>query len=87
MGASDHVTIECDIVTNIKPLPTTKISYTYDKGDYVKMKDTLTANWDDLLHGKSVQEAMDIFEEKYHAAVEECIPRKKSDSAKPPKPL
>ena len=30
---------------------------------------------------------MDVFEVKYHDAVDQCIPKKKSDTAKRPKPL
>lgn len=87
IGASDHITLECEITTEIKPIPTTKTSYIYDKGDYSKMKKSLSIDWDELLYGKTTQEAMDLFEQKYHAAVKECIPQKKVDSSKGPKPL
>ena len=87
IGASDHVTLECDVATNLTPLKTTKTAYVYDKGDYTKMKERLTINWDELLTGKSAQESVDLFERKYHEAVNECIPQKKVDSAKGPKPL
>ena len=87
IGASDHVVLACEIITDIAPLPTTRVSYTYDKGDYTKLKEKLSISWDELLEGKSVQEAVDLFEEKYHAAVSECIPQKTFDTAKGPKPL
>ena len=87
LGASDHVVLDCEIMSNIKPLPTTRVSFTYDKGDYAKLTEKLTINWDELLQGKDAQEAMDIFEETYHAAVKQCIPQKTYDSAKGPKPL
>ena len=87
LGASDHLTLECQIVSSIKPLASSKTSYIYDKGDYEKLKQTLSLDWDSLLRGKSVQEAMDIFEQKYHSAVKECVPHKKSTTPKGPKPL
>ena len=87
IGASDHITLECEIATDIKPIPTTRMSYTYDKGDYDKMKQMLSIDWDEMLNDKSVQEAMDLFEEQYHAAAKECIPQKASDISKGPKPL
>ena len=87
IGASDHVTLECDISTDIKPLTTTRTSFIYDKGDYNKMKQILNINWDELLNGKTTQEGMDLFEQKYHNAVKECIPQKVIKSSKGPKPL
>ena len=65
----------------------TRVSYTYDKGDYTKLKEKLSINWDHLLQGKTAQEAMDIFETKYKEAVCECVPKKTFDTAKGPKPL
>ena len=40
-------------------MPTTRKSYVYDKGDYVKMKQKLNIDWEEVLSEKNVQEAMD----------------------------
>ena len=86
LGRSDHVTITCNINTDLKAIPTKKIAYNFNKADYSKMKTMLDKDWEDILRDKSVQESSDIIEEAYNKAVEECVPKynqQGNDTCKP----
>jgi hypothetical protein len=41
------------------------------------MEAMLNKNWEELLHGKTAQEAMDLLEQTINEAVDKCIPKKK----------
>ena len=88
LGKSDHEAITCKI--QIKPVTSNnmKISYCYDKGNYLQMREMLNINWSDSLNNLSTQESMDKVETLYKEAVERCIPKnQQSSNARCKKPL
>ena len=88
LGKSDHEAITCKIL--VKPISATctKSSYSYDKGNYERMRAMLDINWNDLLNNLSTQEAMDKVETLYKEAAERCIPKNlQSQSTNRKKPL
>ena len=88
LGHSDHVSITCNINTNLKPVTTERITYNYNKADFPKMKNMFNKDWETILQGKNVQEASDLLEEAYNKAVDECVPKYKNKSGKySPKPI
>ena len=74
IGKSDHITIQCKLKTKIETNNFTRTVYQYDKGDYKRMAEMLTINWEEELGDLGVQEAMDKFEDRYKAAEKACIP-------------
>ena len=75
LGKSDHISISCDVHVNIKPIPTKKVSYNYNKADYLNMRKFFEKDWDALLSNATVQEATDQFEKVYNEAVEKYVPK------------
>ena len=55
-----------------------KITLVYDKADYNKMKEMLNINWqEEFKHCiDNVEDQWTIFTDKYHHAVNECVPKK-----------
>ena len=49
---SDHVTITCNLNTNLKPSTIKQVTYNYNKTDYIKMKTMLDKDWNSLLENK-----------------------------------
>ena len=78
LGKSDHSIIE--VILNCTPIhePIRKTVYKYDKGDYPKMEDMLSIDWDAEFskHEGDAQAQWDIFTIKIREAVERCIPKK-----------
>ena len=78
LGKSDHSIIK--VILNCTPIhePIRKTFHKYDKGDYPKMEDMLSIDWDAefLEHEGDVQAQWDIFTMKLREAVERCIPKK-----------
>ena len=78
LGKSDHSTIK--VILNCTPIhePIIKTVYKYDKGDYPKMGDMLSIDWDVEFskHKGDVQAQWDIFTMEIREAVERCIPKK-----------
>ena len=87
IGKSDHVTLTCQLNTDLKPVNTRRINYNYHKADYQKMKTMLTKDWDTILSNKSTQEVSDIIDEAYHKAVEECVPKFEQQNSDIKKPI
>ena len=87
LGKSDHESITCEI--QVKPLSpkNNKTSYAYDRGNYEKMREMFTIDWNATLQNLPVQEAMDKVEALYKEAVEECIPKKQYSSIQKSKPI
>lgn len=89
LGKSDHEAITCLIQTKSLTTSSTKTSYSYDKGNYDRMREMLSINWDDTLRGLSTQAAMDKVEMIYKESVEQCVPKTKKPNSTSfkPKPL
>ena len=87
LGKSDHTTITCTLHTEVKPIKSTRVIYNYNKGDYEKMKNMMSKDWDSLLNGKSVQEATNVITEEFKKAVDECIPKSTISNDSRAKPI
>ena len=87
LGKSDHVTLTCQLNTDLKPTISKKVFYNYNKADYGKMKIMLNKNWEDIFSGKSVQEISDILTLEYNQAVEECVPKIEQQNSNIKKPV
>ena len=88
VGLSDHITLNFMLNWSKKPVKCKQTILQYDKGDYEKMKNIFSAiNWDAELEGKSVEEAMEVFETTYNQAVKLCIPTKEIHNDLRSKPL
>ena len=87
LGKSDHVTLTCQLNTDLKPVVLKKVSYNYNKADYQKMKTMLNRDWESILSNKDTQEISDILAEAYDKAVDECIPKFKQRNSDIKKPL
>ena len=74
-GKSDHITLTCNINTQLQPAEAKRSVYKYDKADFSKMRDMFKIDWNEKLRDKSTEESMQIFEEIYHQAVDECVPK------------
>ena len=78
LGKSDHSIIK--VILNCTPIHESirKTVYKYDKGDYPKLEDMLSIDWDEEFskHEGDVQAQRDIFTIKIREAVERCIPKK-----------
>ena len=82
LGHSDHITINftLDFSTNrSKPLTNTR-RYQYHKTDVQKMKEMLDCDWTSMLSDLNIQDAYQLFLEKYKAAEKECVPATESKS-------
>ena len=87
LGKSDHEAITCHIQVKSLTTNTSKVFYSYDKGNYHQMREMLSINWEDTLNGLSTQEAMNKLEILYNEAVEECVPKREHSTSCKPKPL
>ena len=87
IGKSDHITINCNINTNLGPSTNKKTVYKYDKADFITMKESFTVDWVEKFRNKSVQESMDIFEEIYNNAIDECVPKTELSGDERRKPI
>ena len=87
LGSSDHITLTCNIHTNLKPTQKSRVYYNFNRGNYPKMKTMMSKDWEEILAGKSVQQATDKFEEIYNNAVNDCIPKHNSLNNNRKKPI
>ena len=87
LGKSDHEAITCKIQVNPLTTNLNKTSYSYDKGDYLQMREMLNIDWDATLNGLSTQDAMDRVESLYKVALEQCIPKKEYSTTRKSKPI
>ena len=78
LGKSDHEAITCNIQINPLTTNSSKVSYSYDKGNYDQMREMFNVNWEDTFNGLSTQDAMDKLETLYNAAVDQCVPKKQN---------
>ena len=78
LGKSDHSIIK--MILNCTPIhePIRKTFFKYDKGDYTKIEDMLSIDWEAEFskHEGDVQAQWDISTIKIREAVERCIPKK-----------
>ena len=77
IGNSDHSIIKFGYRCIPEEMPP-KITLVYDKADYNKMKEMLNINWqEEFKHCiDNVEDQWTIFTDKYHHAVNECVPKK-----------
>ena len=87
IGKSDHITINCNINTNLKPETSKKTVYKYDKADFTTMKESFKVDWAEKFRNKTVQESMDIFEGVYKSAIDECVPKTELSGDERRKPI
>ena len=69
LGSSDYSISKFDFVCPSRQ-PQNKISVQYHKGDYIKMRDQLGINWEDI------EKQWDFFRNKFCEANARCVPRK-----------
>ena len=86
-GGSDHVTIKFNLITDIPATHHKKTIYKYDKGNYSKMKEMLDLDWETLLEGKSINDAVQLLEDKVNESVKVCIPTKEIGKDERKRPL
>ena len=86
-GGSDHVTVKFNLATEIPPLQQKKTILKYDKGNYTKMKELLDLDWESLLKGKSINDSVQLLEDKINEAVKICIPTKEIGKDERRRPL
>ena len=76
LGASDHSVLEIDFRCHPGELPP-KVSYSYEKADFKKMRDMMDIDWEKILGDceDDVNTQWEIFHNKYKQAEEACVPK------------
>ena len=77
LGASDHSVLEIDFRCHPGELPP-KVSYSYEKADFKKMRDMMDIDWEKILGDceDDVNTQWEIFHNKYKQAEEACVPKR-----------
>ena len=74
LGKSDHATIKFSVNCNLDIKDNVINKFSFQKGNYERMKEELSLDWDRLFEDKNVDEAWSIFEDKIVESMEKNIP-------------
>ena len=76
LGSSDHMFISCELTceTEVPQPPTPRLAY--NKGNYDKMREDLSLDWEHELNGLNTQETWDRISSRVHGLIERYIPKK-----------
>ena len=77
LGASDHSVLELDFRCHPGELPP-KVSYSYEKADFKKMREMMDIDWEKLLEDckDDVNTQWEIFHNKHKQAEDACVPKR-----------
>ncbi|KAI8493802.1 hypothetical protein Bbelb_281490 [Branchiostoma belcheri] len=75
LGKSDHIVMSFTFKCYAERTNTSTNTYQYHKGNYTKMKEELSEDWEKKLNNLNVEECWEVFSHKVKTAVEENIPK------------
>ncbi len=79
LGASDHIVVSFNYVLHSESVHNNydkSNRYSYNKGDYAKLRETLNGvDWDREFQGLDTEEMLHCLHTKMMQAVEECVPK------------
>ncbi|KAI8505108.1 hypothetical protein Bbelb_172170 [Branchiostoma belcheri] len=75
VGKSDHIVMSFTFKCYAERTNTSTNTYQYHKGNYTKMKEELSEDWEKKLNNLNVEECWEVFSHKVKTAVEENIPK------------
>ena len=84
LGKSDHAVLKLTLNCQCAKTTHTKTRYSYDKGDYHKLRENMDIDWITILNKNSdnVDAQWEEFKEIYNTAVNQSIPTRKIKSGK-----
>jgi Endonuclease-reverse transcriptase len=80
IGRSDHLCLEWNLCCYIDRKKTKTIKYSYHKGSYDNIRQSLSVEWESQLLNKGVEEQWKIIKNRIQSAVEEWVPHKVSSN-------
>ena len=83
LGKSDHSILVLSINLGSEKEETSREFIDYDRGDYQKIKEELTLNWEEELANKNTDEQWELLKRKIQNSVKRHVPIKKVSNGKP----